>query len=196
MKCIGFDLDQTLYPRSPVIDARIQEYLHAMIADFKGCSIEEGKKLFDTHYPTISGRKTMLALGFPEEIAENAVQDALENADISELLEPDPYVINVLFDLKQQYPLALITGSFREIALQKLESLQIPLDWFDFVLTGEVSKSDGTAFVKWKEAYPDYELIYVGDRKSTDVDVPAQYGIRGILVNTNERKLVDVRELV
>ena len=123
VKVVGFDLDQTLYPRSDKIDEAIQHYIYQKIAEFKSCSLEEGERLFKLHYPGISGRKTLLKLGFLEERAENIVQEALENAEVSEFLVPNQQLILLLRKLKEKYPLALITGSFKEIALHKLQSL-------------------------------------------------------------------------
>ncbi|MDO8660427.1 MAG: HAD hydrolase-like protein, partial [Candidatus Woesearchaeota archaeon] len=177
IKYIGFDLDQTLYPKSPDIDSAIQKYIYEVIAKFKNCSIEEGKDLFCAHYPVISGRKTLMRLGFPSEQAEQIIQKALENADILSFLKPNKEVLEMLTQLKKSYSLALITGSAKEIALKKMRALQLPQELFSVFITGEVIKSDGTAFLQWmshikkdRSEATAKEFLYVGDRKTTDVD--------------------------
>jgi FMN phosphatase YigB (HAD superfamily) len=212
IRIIGFDLDQTLYPKSPEIDSAIQEYIYARIAEHKQCSIDEAKDLFCELYPAISGSQTLMKLGVPD--AREVVQKALENADIDEYLKPDPQVHSLLNELKQRYDaICLITGSYEQIALRKLEKLGIDRNMFDFFRTGEVPKSDGTAYNEWLDFYrkkdPSIEpsnFLYVGDRKSTDVDVPALLGIQAVLVNVAEKdpsvevpqlgKLVDIGSLL
>ena len=46
IKVIGFDLDQTLYPKSPEIDEAIQIYLYQKIAEHLGISIEVAENKF------------------------------------------------------------------------------------------------------------------------------------------------------
>src|SRR3989344_7896409 len=191
-KIIGFDLDQTLYPKSPVIDEEIQRYVHYKISEFRKCSIEEAKTLFYSYYPGISGRKTLIKLGFPEEIAGNVVQEALEKADIAKFLIPNPQVLKLLQDLKLKYQkIALITGSEINIVRKKLESLKLPLDLFYLVITGEISKSDGTAYKQWLDKHTElknYNFLYIGDRRTIDADVPLSLGIQSILVNVKEEE--------
>lgn len=186
---IGFDLDQTLYPKSPEIDQAIQAYIHQKIAERKQCSVEEGKKLFLTHYPQFSGRKTLLKLGFED--AAEIIQEALERADITSFLVPDPQVSSLLIDLAIKYgPLALITGSSEEITSKKLERLSLDPSLFSTVITGEISKSDGTAFRRWMQAHPDSpssSFLYIGDRASTDAEVPLSLDMQAILVNVKQQ---------
>ena len=92
IKAIGFDLDQTLYPKSPEVDEAIQGYIYKRIAEVKGCSLAEGERLFKQHYPNLSGRETMIELGIPR--AAEIVQEALENADLTPFLKPDFRVLN------------------------------------------------------------------------------------------------------
>ena len=200
IKIIGFDLDQTLYPKSPEIDEEIQKYIYQKISAFKGISLADAEKLFKSYYPRISGRKTLVEIGFERHDAENAVQEALEKADIAKFLVPDRRVLDLLQKLKLRYDaLCLITGSYKHISDRKLEHLQIPADMFDMVITGEVSKADGVAFEEWLRNYPGYkpdQFLYVGDRYNTDSEIPAKYGIRSVLVNISEPdKTKNVRQL-
>jgi len=198
IRIIGFDLDQTLYPKSPEIDESIQSYIYVKIAEHKSCSLEEGQRLFKSYYPKLSGSKTLMALGVPD--ARNIVQEALERADIDKFLTPNQDVHKLLVDLKHHFgSLSLLTGSNKPIALKKLSKLEIDPSLFEFVITGETPKSDGTAFRQWlayfkakDSSLTPEEFLYVGDRVSTDVEMPATLGIKSLLVNVKKEEEVDV----
>ncbi len=188
IKVIGFDLDQTLYPKSPKIDEAIQSYIYRKIADHIGCSIEHAQELFTDLYQGgkgLSGSQTLTKLGIPN--PKEIVQEALENADIAEFLLPDIEVINLLNKLKQKYQhIDLITGSIRHVAEKKLKKLNIPLSLFDQIITGEVGKSDGSSYREWLKNYPQLEpeqFLYIGDREKSDYWIPKDLGICCALVN-------------
>lgn len=150
IRIIGFDLDQTLYPKSFEIDLAIQAYIYEKISRKKGCSFERAKKLFLSYYPELSGSKTLIKLGFQEKKAGQIVQKALDKADITSFLEPDPMVVKLLKDIKRKYgSLSLITGSSKKLSLEKLKKLGIPQELFDFTIFGEHSKFEGSAYKEW-----------------------------------------------
>ncbi len=188
IQVIGFDLDQTLYPKSDLIDAEIQRYIFRKIADHLHCSLAEAEAQFATLYQDgrgLSGRKTLMTLGIPR--AEETIQEALENADITKFLAPNPEVYLLLERLRHKYQyIDLITGSNEPIAREKLQQLKIPSAIFSSIITGEVAKSDGTAFKKWLSFYPNLPastFLYIGDREKTDYIEPMKLGINTILVN-------------
>lgn len=202
IKVIGFDLDQTLYPKSPKIDEAIQSYIYEKIASHKGCDLDEARKLFSDLYQGgkgLTGSQTLTALGIPT--PKEIVQEALENADIAEFLTPDAEVLALVMDLKKRYEhVDLITGSILPIAKNKLSKLALPINLFDQVITGEIAKSDGSAYVEWMKRYPDLkpeQFLYIGDRERSDYQVPKELGIRAILVNIRTPNLeVDCPQLV
>ena len=198
---IGFDLDQTLYPKNAEIDEAIQKYIYKKIAHHKEISIEEAEKLFKSYYPAMSGSSALAKLEIPH--PKETVQEALEQADIAKFLHPDKEVVKLLKNIKKKYGhVALITGSFKHIAEDKLLKLKIPLKLFDFTSFGDdYSKSNGDAYRAWiasvREQFPDVkpsDFIYIGDRKSTDVDVPLSLGMKAMLVNVEPQDL-EVPEL-
>ncbi len=194
IKAIGFDLDQTLYPKSPEIDDAIQQYIFERIAEHKGCSREEGKRLFQSHYPKISGRETLKLLGLPN--PADVIQEALERADIAKFLKPDPAVIEFLEKIRSIFRhVALITGSHESNAKQKLAKLGIPLGVFDFFAFGDKSsKRGGGAFKEWRDAVQEddplikpSEFLYVGDRPMSDVEPVLALGMKAVLVNVKKK---------
>ncbi len=188
IKAIGFDLDQTLYPKSQEIDRAIQQYLYQKISEVKRCGIDEAERLFKSLYPEHSGRETMIKLGVPN--AAEVVQEALEKADIAPYLKPNTEVQQLLKTLKEKYRhIALITGSGEQNAKDKLKALEIPLEIFEIVIYGDTSKRDGTAYKQWMQKLPHIkpeEFLYIGDRAVTDVYPAQDLGMKTILVNVKE----------
>lgn len=192
IKIIGFDLDQTLYPKSPEIDRIIQEYIYDEISSLLKIDKKKAKQKFNNLYKNgkgLSGSKSLMVLGFHHERAREIVQEALENAPLSKFLKPDIDLINLLNNLKSKYDsIDLITGSNIKNTLTKLEKLKIQKNIFSHIITAsEASKSDLSAFNLWFSFYPEYKpknFLYIGDRPSSDYEKPSKIGIKSILVNT------------
>lgn len=199
IKIIGFDLDQTLYPKSPEIDIAIQKYIYEKISKKDNIDVETAKKRFDELYrggKGISGSKTLIALGFDTDIAKNIVQEALENADIEKYLKPNKEILILLNKLKEKYKsIDILTGSNKNNAFIKLKKLEIPVETFNNILTSDDgSKSDLSLYKIWLDLYPNNkpeEFLYIGDRVSSDYEKPKELGIQSILVNikTHDRNV-------
>ena len=197
IKVIGFDLDQTLYPKSPEIDQAIQIYLYREISKFLNIKTEKAKRLFSNIYKNgkgLSGSKTLIKLGFSEGRARNMVQEALENANIANFLEPNKEVEDLLEKLKSKYvSLDILTGSNTKNALLKIAHLKIPTNTFSHILTADhASKSDLSLYQMWLDLYPQLKpenFLYIGDRVLSDFEKPKELRIRSILVNINEPDL-------
>jgi FMN phosphatase YigB (HAD superfamily) len=192
IKVIGFDLDQTLYPKSPEVDAAIQKYIYDKIATRLNIGIEAAERKFKEFYHTqgLGGTTSLIQLGFPPEEAGNVVQVALENADIAKFLHPNPRLITLLHKLKEKYALDIITGSNQNNTSKKFSHLEIPTSLFTNIITSdEGSKSSGTSYELWLSKYPQYspeQFLYIGDRPRTDYEIPKTFGIKSILVNMSE----------
>ncbi|MBI1974577.1 MAG: HAD family hydrolase [Candidatus Zambryskibacteria bacterium] len=192
IKVIGFDLDQTLYPKSPKIDKAIQEYICGKIAKKFNTDIDTAANKFRElyHMQGLGGTTSLIRLGFPPEEASNAVQEALENADIAQFLKPNQELIDLLNKLGSKYSLDVITGSNQKNTKTKLVHLNIPLTLFNNIITSDDgSKSLGTSYKLWLFKYPDFtpeEFLYIGDRPRSDYEVPTGLGINCILVNMEE----------
>lgn len=192
IKVIGFDLDQTLYPKSPDIDTAIQVYLYHKIADHLHVSLSEAKKLFKDLYREgrgLSGSQTLLALNIPN--SKNSIQEALEKADIIKFLKPNKTINQLLKDLKNKYNnIDILTGSNLSITLSKLKHLEIDPSLFTYIITADdSSKSNSDAYKDWLLKYPEFkpeDFLYIGDRPKTDHFIPKQLGIETILVNQKE----------
>lgn len=192
IKVIGFDLDQTLYPKSPEVDEAIQKYIYEKIAEHRKCSLGEAKKLFTALYKNgagIGGSKTLDVLGVPN--SKEIVQEALERADIASILVPNEETTVFLKKLKGKYKnLDILTGSNDSNTYKKLGKLNIDKEIFSHIITADnAKKSDGTSYKLWLSMYdltPE-NFLYVGDRIRSDYEVPRQLGVTSILVNIAEK---------
>jgi FMN phosphatase YigB (HAD superfamily) len=208
IRVVGFDLDQTLYPKSPVIDELIQAYLYKKISEHRDVSLEEAERLFKDRYQSgagMSGSQTLKDLGVPN--ASELVQEALEHADLTSVLAPDLETNQFLADLRNTYEgLDLITGSNLEQTMKKLAVLDMRTDMFSHVITADDSaKSNGDSYRAWLALYPHLkpsQFLYVGDRARSDHDVPSALGIRTCLVyvtspnpGVTALQLTDLKEL-
>ncbi len=192
IRVVGFDLDQTLYPKSPLIDEKIQGYLYEKIAEHKNVSLENARTLFNERYrggAGLSGRQTLLDLGLPN--AAELVQEALEKADIASVLSPDPELNQLLAGLHSAYQgVDLITGSSKRQTDLKLAAITLAPHTFTHIITADdSSKSSGESYQRWFALYPDYapeQFLYVGDRIRIDHEIPAALGIHTALVYVKE----------
>lgn len=188
IEVVGFDLDQTLYPKSPIIDEAIQIYIYHKIAEHMGCTVEEARVKFNDLYQKgrgLSGSKTLHALGI--EGGGEIVQEALENADIAQFLVPDEATISLITRLGKRYrSVDVLTGSNKKNATIKMSKLQLPPHLFGHIITSDDKpKSNGEAYEYWMSQYPDLKpenFLYVGDRVRSDYSVPRTFGIRAVLV--------------
>jgi FMN phosphatase YigB (HAD superfamily) len=189
IRVIGFDLDQTLYSKSPEIDAAIQGYIYNKIAEHRDVSLAEAEQLFKERYQEgrgMSGSESLIDLGIPN--ARDIVQEALEQADIAQFLTPDAETLALLQGLLQRYHhIDLVTGSNHENAIRKLRHLELPESLFSHILTGDqAQKSTGEAYRKWLTLYPEFspeQFLYIGDRVRSDYEIPHELGIQSVLVN-------------
>lgn len=194
IKVVGFDLDQTLYPKSNEIDKAIQTYLYDKISSYLAIPVEEASRRFRHlyHEKGFSGSQSLIKLGLPD--AKNAVQEALEKANIAEFLLPDPVTIALLKKIKRHYSnMDIITGSNSSNTYKKLKHMTINPELFGHIITGtDGAKSDGTTYRLWLESYPQYspdQFLYIGDRAASDYLVPLGLGINSILVYVGRHDL-------
>ncbi len=194
IEIVGLDLDQTLYPKSPLIDEAIQGYLYRQIAKDLGCNLEEAELAFTSRYKQgsgMSGSQALRDLGIPN--AGTLVQEALEQAEISEFLQPDDELIHKLGIMIDRYTsVDVITGSNNNNARKKLIATGLNSLHFGVVLTADdAAKSNGDAFKLWtsrRPQVPNSRRLYVGDRVKTDHEVPSSQGIATALVYVSQPK--------
>jgi FMN phosphatase YigB (HAD superfamily) len=137
----------------------------------------------------MTGGEALRDLGLSN--APELVQDALERADISSILTPDPETNQLLADLRAHFEgMDLITGSNLSQTEKKLRALGLSLASFTQVITAnDASKSTGDSYRLWLSLYPHLtpqQFLYVGDRVRSDHEIPSALGISTCLVYVRE----------
>lgn len=180
IKAVGFDLDRTLYPNSPGIDARVQGEIAQRILTLKP-NLESKEKIIkiyaDLYRQLGSATKVLQKLGLNN--APSLIYESLARASISDLLEPDPRLAQMLIRLAKKYKLFLITTSPSNLAAKTLSKLGINLSLFFLTVFGDnpvsPSKVDGGMFKYFLTLSPfkPNEHVYVGDSLKADI-LPAK----------------------
>jgi FMN phosphatase YigB (HAD superfamily) len=202
IKAVGFDLDNTLYYKTPEIDNLIQDYICEQIAIVLKKDYTEVRLQFTSNYvKTQSGSISLKLLGIKN--GKELVQKAIEYADVSSVLKKDEKLVSMLMDLKSTYNTFLITSSPENAAIKKISALGIEKDIFDPRLYGEsiYLRDDGSAFrhiAKYLKLSLE-EIMFVGDREKTDI-IPAKVlGITTAIVNNKSEhadyNLTDIYQL-
>lgn len=184
IKIIGFDLDGTLHPLTFESQLKIREKIYEKISVGLKINFDEAKNLFEEYYAiTSSGSKTIKKLEerFQARLKKDLIQDAIQEADILDLIQANPKLAILLEKLNGKYSLDLLTSGERNLAAKKLEKIGINPNIFGYFLASENgSKTSGTKFVEWIEkrcGCDPKNFLYVGDNKRQDVDSPSELGI-------------------
>lgn len=200
IRVVGFDLDNTLYHSTAQMQSRIRTQIYEKLAHEFSIPVEEARRLFEENYNGNfawggSGSRTIkeIARQYGKEAdGSSIVQESLEEADLADLIEPDPELVEMLKRLASNRRLDLLTGSRRSLCMSKLEKIGIPLNLFGLILSDEDgSKTDGSLYQKWintVSALPD-TLLYVGDNLRQDIESAKKKGIRTCYLNRDGKAL-------
>lgn len=184
IKIIGFDLDGTLYESTEEIQSRIRDKIYEKISLGFVVPFGQAKNLFEENYAiTSSGSRTIKKLEeqFKIKLEKDLIQNAIQEADVLDLIYENLALVNLLERLNKKYSLDLLTSGERNQAIRKLEKIGINQNIFGYFLSAENgSKTYGTKFVGWVEKRGNRDprtFLYIGDNKRQDVDSPRELGI-------------------
>ncbi len=198
VKIIGFDLDGTLYPYTEEIQRRNSEEIYGELSKILGISFDKVDEVFNRLYNDRnesccgSGSRTIERMGIMYGYKLNGaeiVQKCLARANVLDLIDGNPKLVEMLISLSKRYCLDLVTSTHSSLMNPKLEKIGIGKALFDYILTGEtISKSDGAMFRRWLElrCFEADEHLYVGDNNRVDVDIPKGLGIRTCFIGEYE----------
>lgn len=195
---IGFDLDNTLYPKDSRIDNLIRDEVAKKVLEKRLdlLSIEQTKKICEEEYELIGSWTNILKnnhISNPGKI----MYQILSNPGVLDLIHKDKKVVSLLEKIKQKYSLFLITSSPRKIALEKLERIGIDTNIFYSSIFGDYpsisTKKDSKIFQEFIKSspYPPYAHVYIGDNIQTDIINPKLAGMKTIYVGDNKAKEAD-----
>ncbi len=187
---IGVDLDGTLYTQSNEMQGRIREKIYDRLGLELDIPLDAASELFEEEYNgnfpwSHSGSRTIEELGKRVDRrldGKGIVQQSIEQADILDLIPPNPEVNGMLGRLGTRFNLDLITSTSYDLAYAKLKKIGIDEGKFTQIFAeGKYgSKSSGEAYRHWIEkrnTLPE-QMLYVGDNKKQDIEVPNSAGIR------------------
>jgi len=187
---VGFDLDNTLYAKNPIIDKKINDYICLKASNILKKELIEVKASFQQKYSELhSSHGSLMAIGIEnEDLAISIVQEALENADISSSLSRDIKLNDMLKKLSQYYKLFMITGSRKDLAIKKLDALGVDKNLFYPALYAYsiYERYNGSAFsyVSSIISIPPNRIMFVGDREKSDILPAKKLGIKTAIVNS------------
>src|SRR3990170_2312167 len=96
IKAVGFDLDNTLYPKDPNIDSRVKREVSKKILEKKPelICIEEAEEYCEKRYKKLKSRvKVLEEVGFIN--PKKVMYKCMLNADIPSLLKPNPELVSI-----------------------------------------------------------------------------------------------------
>lgn len=203
IRVIGIDLDGTLYPDTPEIQRRVRTKIYEKISKECCISYDRARDLFEENYAIIkSGSKTVtkIAREYEKEIdGGDIIQEALQEADILDLIEENPGLDSMLHRIVKVKELDLLTSSEHNLALQKLSRLDVDRNIFSYFLAyQEGSKTTGEKYKEWlskRELRPEQHL-YVGDNTKLDIDIPKSLGIKTCIVGSYDAADFQIQDIL
>jgi putative hydrolase of the HAD superfamily len=189
VKSIGFDLDQTLYPRNYRIDNIINKNFAMKIFEKKPelNDLKEAILFSEREYKRVGSRTQVLKnMGYKD--APEIMQSFLESPEILKILKKDFKIVALLEKIKDKYGTFLITASPKELAIQKLRKIGINPELFDISVFGDTlyagKKSDGSIFRYFlnKSSYLPEQHVYIGDSLKADIIPAKSLGMKTIAI--------------
>ncbi len=191
VKAVGFDLDRTLYIDTPEMGEKVAQEVFKAILKFKPDlkTIEKVGSIYKKKGEELqSWLRVFKDIGM--ENCQETLHDCLEAANLTDLIEKDEKLVQIIEQLRQKFSLFLITRAKRDQALKKLTKIGIRPEIFHFSSFGNdghsLSESYDKNFAHFlaQSPYQPSEHIYIGDNLRTDIMIPKNLGMKTILVGT------------
>ncbi len=167
---IWFDVAGTLYRETPEFNVAHDQHRYLTYATLMGISdIDQAKAEFEELYKIHGSNSAVFtSLGQPSDYW----MKAFEELDISNLLHPDPEVIDTLTNLRSIVPISVFTNLKADKIKSLFKHLEIPIELFTYVLSGDDVQERKPALEGFKlmvetSGLPANQNLYIGDR--TDV---------------------------
>lgn len=191
IKAVGVDLDKTLYRDTP----EMKDLVFKEIAD-KILKARPELISLENVYALYGDRKVHHELGSWSKLIELAGVDnpaetakkCVASAKITNLIERDPDLANIIKDLSKKYFLFIITGSDRTFGYAKLKKIGIDPSLFKFSLYGDdpnfapKTSPDSFRYFLSQSPYRPNEHIYIGDNPKADIQIPKSLGFKTIVI--------------
>jgi len=189
IKSVGFDLDQTLYPKDSKIDDIIRNQIAWKILEKVPTlnNIQKVREIYEKKYLEIgSWTKIFKEIGF--ENPKETSYKCFVNADFTHLLKEDNKLVKIIKSLCQKYSTFLITSGPKNLSLNKLKKIGINPDLFKYSIFGDdkdfTSKTNGKVFKDFlkNSPYLPNQHVYIGDSLKADILPSKASGMKTIAV--------------
>ena len=189
LKSVGFDLDQTLYPKNSEIDGLIRNKIAKEILKKNPelDNIQKVREIYDKKYLEVgSWTKIFKDIGFKN--PKQVVYECLLNANFVDLIKKDNKLVEIMQSLYKKYSIFLITASPKDFSICKLEKIGINPKLFQYAIFGDkkgfTSKIDKRVFEDFldKSPYLPEQHVYIGDSLKVDILPSKSVGMKTIAV--------------
>ncbi|NQV89692.1 MAG: HAD family hydrolase [Parcubacteria group bacterium] len=185
IKHIWFDLEETLVVRSKAYKKIHNELRYATYANVIGTIVSD--QLREDYEGLYSQQGSNSAVFTSLGLSSDYWQKSFNSLDKSDLSDPNTDITLTLKALKEFVPLSIFTNLTKDEIVKTLGFVEIPIEWFQFILSGDDVKNRKPApdgFMKMIELSKvnSSEILYVGDREDVDIKPAKSLGIRTCLV--------------
>ena len=187
IKHVWFDMDGTLTIQTPEFHIAHNQLRYKAYSDAVGRPVtkdlaEEFEALYKKHG---SNSAVFVSIGMPQ----GYWQQYFRTLDQLKFYKPVPDVYKTLDKLRRKVPISLFTNSNLEIIRKTLQTINIDIHWFTYVLGGNDIKKpkpdlEGFYLMLDKTSLPPHQCLYVGDRVDVDIKPARQAGMQTCLVYT------------
>ncbi|MBI2009189.1 HAD family hydrolase [Candidatus Saccharibacteria bacterium] len=182
---IWFDFGGTLYKETSKFNSIHDKHRYAIYAGLTNQpDLRIAKRNYDKLYKKYgSNSATFRSLGVPSDYW----MKEFEKLDLADLLKPNSEIINTLRVIKERVPISLFTNIRPAKIEDMLGKLEIPVDYFTHMLSGDDVKErkphlEGFHKMVSLSELPADKIMYVGDRIDVDIKPAKQVGMVTCLV--------------
>ena len=186
IKAVGFDLDGTLYPSPDGVSEWIRGKLLQVVSEKMGWDVEKTRVEYGRKLDEIgSNTKTLGEYGLD---GKKVFEQMWEEFPIEEFVERDEKLLTSLQELGKKYLVFLISNGGGGQILKKLQHLGIESEWFDPLIAcydheGWIKPNpEPFLYVLDEIQLRPEEVLYVGDRVTTDIEGARGVGMKTMLV--------------
>ena len=194
IKAIGWDLDGTLYPNSDAMNKAITDLQLELISKENKIGVDEARRKYKDVYQKLgSNTKTMTELGVD---GPKFFVDMWSSLPLSNFIKKDDGVSKMFGSLAKYRHFLLSNSNTMEHISKKLALIGLDESVFEFMVStvelGSV-KPDPEPFNHCLEklGLEAHQVLYVGDRETTDVNGAKGVGMMACMV-WGESQVADV----
>lgn len=187
IKCIGFDMDGTLYPKTKEIRDLKKQLCCDYLVRKGNVSPEKAEEWFNKEIAR-TGSYTYVLKHHGIEDAKEVLESKTVNNKLVDLIKFDPQIKKLLEQIKAKYKTFLITHTYKKYAVPRMSKAGIDYKKnFDVCIFGDsgLLKTSEEVFnvVLDKLKLRPEEVLHVGDREVVDIIVPKQMGMSTAIVD-------------